>query len=145
MPTISPVTSVIAAFGLFAGAFGGAVLVPEPKDPPFLIVHDLAYDAGYVTAKRTIVREGVADWRVTIASEDRGAPYCQTIPGQNRDEGWSIYKPAGTAVTTFTLDVWVGDPGCDDRLEPGPHQMFVTWTPRDKTEPVTASIDFVKG
>ena len=40
----------------------------------------------------------------------------------------------------MTYDVWVGDPGCLERLSaaPGVYREHITWTPRDGGLPVTA-------
>jgi hypothetical protein len=132
----------IAAIGVAAQAtlFGVGALIDEPK---YMTVHKMTVLGPDVEVERTIHRKAIADWRVTVVSALREGPSCQTVPGSNRDEGWSLYSP-GHGGAAMSLDLWAGDPGCFDRLDPGDYHMFVTWTPRDGTPPVVARADFKK-
>jgi hypothetical protein len=126
---------------------GIALLVTNPlyPDETFLTVHQMRYSDGQVYATRTVHGDvTVADWRVTIVGEDRHAPYCQTVPGTDINEGWSIYNYSEASETSWPLDIWVGDAGCADRLTEGNYTMFVTWTPRDGTPTVHAATKFTR-
>lgn len=134
----------------FLGAVGAATLGLSYVagvalfELPFLTVHDISYTDGIVYADRTVNHSTVGDWRVTIVQEDRDGPTCNTIPGPDIHQGWSPYSENPRAVRTFPLDVWVGDPGCLERLQKGePHHMFMNWTPRDDSDPVALKIEFV--
>ena len=130
--------------GVIVVGFMSLVTQAYAPQAVFMTVHSLEYEAGQITADRT-VREpsAIADWRVTVVSDDEDSPTCQTIPGGSIHEGWSRYR-AGRGLSEMSLDVWVGDPGCYDRLESGPMEMFVTWTPRDTRLPVTSYLKFNK-
>ena len=135
MVSISNVVSLAAIATVSAVA--GLSLIPDPQKP-FMDVHKMEYSDGQVFAERTVLSPvRIADWRVTVVANGVTAPSCQTVPGMDLHEGWSKYEP-GTRNSSMSLDEWVGDPGCFDRLTPGSHTMFVTWTPRDDSPPVTA-------
>ena len=109
-------------------------------------VHEMEVIGSDVHVTRTIRPDAViADWRVTVVRLDKEAPSCQTVPGPEIHQGWSPYSRSEKLPRIFPMDKWVGDEGCWERLEPGPHKMFVTWTPRDGTPPVTARHTFVIG
>lgn len=135
-----------AAFGI-----GGSATIPLPEKP-FLTVNSKSVSAeGQVVIDREInVDFVIADWRVTIVESREGSddieserPVCTTIPGTRLHEGWSDYSRQSGPVP-MSLDVWVGDPGCWDRLPPGEYKEFVTWTPRDGSPPVSHSSVFKK-
>jgi|GEM_PF-5111629 len=118
---------------------GAAALMTNPffGEDPFLRVINLEYSNGKIYVEREIPGPfTVADWRVTVVGSAQDAPYCQTVPGPKMHQGWSPYKPSPRAISDMSLDIWVGDPGCFDRLEPGEYLMLITWTPRDGREPV---------
>lgn len=118
---------------------GAAALLTNPffGEQPFLKVINLEYEDDTIYFEREIPGPiTVADWRVTVVAKERDAPYCQTIPGPEIHQGWSLYQPNPHAVADMPLDVWVGDPGCSERLEPGDYLMIITWTPRDGRQPV---------
>ena len=141
MSGFSPFTALFATVGAFAGITGGALFFPPP---PFMAVTEVTVTGEDVTAEREIFRYVVADWRVTVVSKnaDKGAPSCQTIPGYKLHEGWSDYRTSDKATRTMSLDVWVGDTGCAERLTPGDYLMFVTWTPRDGSPPIVNKTEF---
>lgn len=127
-----------------ATALGVAALlylaVPEPA---FLTVVSLEVKGARVEVERIIQEPRViADWRVTVVGAGEDAPLCSTIPGPLLDQGWSIYEPSRSYLRDMHLDEWVGDPGCYDRLQSGPHEMFITWTPRDGSQIVFARYEF---
>ena len=133
---------------IFAGssALGVSYLVAQSLfvPPAFIEVHDMTVDAGVVHVERSYNSDGplVADWRVTVVGEGRDDPSCQTVAGPALHQGWSVYEGPYRAIRNFHLDVWTGDPGCLERLDPGAYQMFVTWTPRNGSPPVTAYTEF---
>ena len=84
----------------------------------------------------------IADWRVTVIRTGETPPVCQTIPGREINQGWSIYDWFERRDQDFEMDEWVGETGCEGRLTEGQYIMFVTWTPRGPFEPVTAQTRF---
>lgn len=110
----------------------------------FLRVHEMRVSGDQVIVTRTIRREVIADWRVTVVGLTDESPSCQTVPGKKENEGWSHYKPKSKGEDVFSVDVWAWDIGCYERLTEGEYRMFVTWTPRDGTPPVTKSTGFTK-
>lgn len=129
-----------------SSALGVSFLVAQNvlAPPPFIEVHQLFVDQDTVFVERSYNVDGtaIADWRVTILGVGADAPACQTISGPEEHEGWSRYSGPQRLFRNMPLDVWVGDPGCFERLDAGEHQMFVTWTPRDGTYPVAAYAEF---
>lgn len=119
-----------------------AILFLVFPQQPFMTVYEIEVIADQVRAERAIhINKGeelVADWAVTVVHESRRSPSCQTIPGPKINEGWSVYSNGFRAERVMPFDVWVGDTGCYNRLAGGEHDMFVTWTPRDGSSPVTA-------
>lgn len=137
----SPGQIISALAALAVSASVGFIVIPEPARP-FMVVNDMRVVGDTVFIDRTIQKpRRIADWRVTVLNENSDEPFCQTVPGRGPDRGWSVYTP-GDSVKSMLLDVWVGDPGCSERLEQGRHMMFVTWTPRDGGPPVTAKAFF---
>lgn len=131
-------SNAITLPALALASFIGAVAVIPDAPQPFMTIHSMEYADGHVYVDRTVEEpHRVADWRVTVVSTEEDAPSCQTVAGPELHQGWSDYD-AGRTQNSFTLDVWVGDEGCADRLSDGEYLMFVTWTPRDDTPPVTA-------
>ena len=132
---------------LAGGAFGAAVvaafwaLLPTPA---YYKVYDMRVVGDRTIIDSRIRRDVIADWRVTVVRAGEDGPSCSTLPGPDEHQGWSHYAKRPRGETTFPIDVWVGDPGCWDRLGSGAHLMYVTWTPRDGTPPVTASTEFSK-
>lgn len=135
-------TQTIAGGALLAGLATAAI--QSLPSSAFLQVHDIEVVGPSVVAERTKRRRVVADWKVSIVGQRSDAPSCQTISGQKLDEGWSRYEQGRHQVSKMHLDVWVHDPGCYARLQPGTYEMFVTWTPRDGTRPVVAYAQFEK-
>lgn len=137
--------TVTGVFG--GGLLGGALYLMTGSlfvEPPFLDDVEVNQRADQVQAIREVTGEKtVADWRVTVFGHDVDAPYCQTIPGPKLHEGWSIYEP-GNKTTEMILDIWVGDPGCYERLTPGEYIEITTWTPRDGRASVTHRRVFTK-
>lgn len=117
---------------------------------PFMTIHALNYADGVVTTERTIqldhaeFPEGVvADWLVTVVRDNRVPPSCRTDSGPEIDQGWSVYDQFEATTQALPFDVWVGDPGCYDRLTNGVYHMHVTWTPRLRTlAPARTSMTF---
>lgn len=136
---ISHVVAVLAAM-----PFGYLGLGSVFGEPAFLEVHDLRVVDETVFVERSYNANGteIADWRVTILGEDQDAPFCQTIAGPEEHQGWSRYYGPDSAERNMHLDIWTGDTGCSSRLTPGRYQMFVTWTPRNGSSPVTAYAEF---
>ena len=135
--------TAIGAIAFAVWALGASIL----GEPPFLRVVEMRAVQGgeYVYVKRVISGpDGIADWRVTVVAKTDTAPSCATIPGPNLHEGWSDYQTNEAYERTVPLDKWVGDPGCFERLKPGPHTEYVTWTPRDGRDPVTHKRTFTK-
>ena len=133
-------------FGLIAAASLGLSFSVGSYlfEQPFLTVHEISYVDGTIYADRTVNRSVVGDWRVTIVQEDRDGPTCNTIPGTDIHEGWSPYSASPRQVRSFSLDVWVNDTGCLERLEKGSeHHMFMSWSPRDDSDPVAYKLNFV--
>lgn len=124
------------------GVAGLIALAWPPQ--PFLTVHSLEVAGQEVWADRTLNFDGrtIADWRVTIVPLDRESPICQTIPGPDLHEGWSVYDGGQNGLRHWSVDVWVGDEGCQSRLIEAEYDMFVTWTPRDGSPPVVSHIVF---
>lgn len=124
---------------------GVALIATNPifTEPAFMTVNGMRYDQGQIYVDRSVnVPRTVADWRVTIVGSDRNAPFCQTQAGPDIDQGWSVYQESMQGERQMPLDQWVGDAGCADRLTAGEYTMIVTWTPRDGTDPVVATLDF---
>jgi hypothetical protein len=133
--------SLMIGGAIFAGINGASDLFLGPER--FMEVGSVEYSNGIVSAERIIhVDRIVADWRVTIVGVEQDAPLCQTVPGAALHHGWSIYRGNDPIHTEMSLDDWVGDSGCADRLENGEHMMFITWTPRDGSEPVSTITTF---
>lgn len=140
----------MSAAGIVGAGFAAilAALIPDPK---FMTVHRITVDpvSGAVTAERSIHRDAVSDWSVTIVPDATqalapGAPTCQTRAGPNLHEGWSNYSQSKRALRVLSMDDWVWDSGCWDRLPAGQHHMWITWTPRDETPAVTGHWLFEK-
>lgn len=129
----------------------GSFVIPPPEHK-FLTVHEIAQDGPQVVATRTVhgaLQGGeavpvLADWRVVVFLEDRPSPMCQTIPGNELHQGWSEYDPSPKRDRDMHLDVWVGDPGCYDRLPSGEYREHTSWTPRDGSAPVYFKRSFTK-
>ena len=128
---------------ILAGLFklGGAV-----TEPQFMTVESMSFHDGrvYVTSQIN-ANYVIADWQVAVVSSEAEAPSCSTKKGPNLHEGWSAYKVRPMSSVDFSLDVWVNDVGCLERLIASgytEYKMFVTWTPRDGSEPVTAKTEF---
>lgn len=111
---------------------------------PFMTVYEMTVVQDRVRVDRQISGDMAvpADWLVTVVSKTQDAPSCQTVTGPELHQGWSVYKPSERAVTAFSLDEWVGDPGCYKGLIAGAYHMFVTWTPRNDRLPVSAHTTF---
>lgn len=128
--------------------FGAVTLLVQSFDVPsypYMQVYDMEVTGETVTVDRRIERELIADWRVTVVKDKVDGPSCATRPGPEEHEGWSRYVPSERSSRTMSMDIWVGDEGCWERLIPGNYVMHVTWTPRDGSEPVTAREAFTKG
>jgi hypothetical protein len=126
---------------------GMATIVTNPllPDPKFLRVVSIEQVGSDVKVDRIISGPNtVADWRVTVVGHGHDAPYCQTIPGRKMHQGWSDYVAGHEAGKTMSLDVWVADTGCYQRLTSGVYTELTTWTPRDGREPVTYRRKFTK-
>ena len=137
---VTPGTVIAAGLGLAMPLVFGAYT----QVIPFMKVHRVVFADGQVTAVRTIRRDMRADWVVTIVGVAADDPACRTIPDNDGNVGWSDYKAKwNRQVRTMPLDQWVGDPGCLERLTPGVYPMFVTWTPRDGTRPVSTGTQIV--
>lgn len=123
----------------FAGALQVAIssITPTAK---FMTVHSVDMIGDQVQTIRSVHVRGpgevVADWSVVVVGEDMDAPSCATIHGPSLHEGWSRYKDKSRSPSTMSLDVWVNDPGCYERLRTGDYKMHHTWTPRDGSPPV---------
>lgn len=139
-------TTAIIGSGLAFLVTSGLVLFPEQETPqPFMTVHQITQDeAGTITPDRTVYFSATADWMVTVVGPSGDEPVCQTLRGPILHQGWSDYHP-NTKSNPMPLDVWVGDAGCWDRLEPGDYTEYVTWTPRDGSLPVAYQREFTKG
>lgn len=136
-------SNMVVGAVMVAGALQLAVSALVPR-VDFLTVHDIHYENnGVILADRTINRGVVADWRVTVVPDDRDGPICNTVPGSGIHEGWSAYQRSPRTVRRFTIDEWVGDPGCYERLNKGElYGMYVAWTPRGEDGPVSYKITF---
>lgn len=119
---------------------------------PFMTVDSLTYLDGMITTNRQInldesmFPEGVvADWMVTVVREDRRPPSCQTQPGTEINQGWSIYDQFEPTTQTMSLDLWVWHEGCYEKLsDGGVYHMYVVWIPRNPLlMPARASLTFV--
>ena len=157
----SPFSYLMAACALCAGTLGGLYAFPG-QERYFMTVHDVRQVGDKVepvrtihgTATRPYGQSVIADWRVTVvpvhatlntaADLAKGAPTCQTIPGPNLHDGWSRYTPDTGDAQAMHFDVWVGDPGCWDRLPAGQYVEYTTWTPRDGSRPVWWKREFTK-
>lgn len=129
--------------GILAGT---AYLMTGPlfPEPEFLNVIEITQVGDQVGVSRIVNgQKTVADWRVTVVGVGVDAPYCQTTPGPEMHQGWSPYAP-GRGRIEMSLDVWVGDTGCFERLVPGDYIEITTWTPRDGRKPVTHRRTFTK-
>jgi len=138
-------TSSLAAMVMGGAAFVGLSNFADLMlgHEQFMRVNSIAYENGKIYTDRTIyANRMVADWNVTIVGETRNAPFCKTIAGDGIDQGWSIYSRDKRKTSVLTLDEWVGDDGCADRLTAGQYSMFVTWVPRDGGPPVSATLHF---
>lgn len=113
-------------------------------EQPFMRVHKMEVEGREVIVDRSYPRSGrtVADWSVVVVRRDGDSPSCVTKHGLELHQGWSVYDGGTGAEEAFPLDFWANDEGCADRLEPGEYEMFVTWTPRDGSDPVTARTEF---
>ena len=136
-------TYASAAVGCLAIGFTLTVSVlPEKR---FLTVYDMRVVGDTVYAERSInVPYVVADWSVVVVPFDVESPSCKTIPGREVHEGWSPYRSSTRKEMAFKIDEWIWDHGCYERLGDGGHEMFVTWSPRDGSPPVTAYTTFTK-
>lgn len=130
---------------ILSGLTFGLVAVGIWPEAPFLEVEGMDYVGGRVVVTRQINEPNtIADWRVTVVSAEGKAPSCATIPGDLEHEGWSEYTAQPMSENDFSIDVWVGDKGCLERLVAGDYNMYVTWTPRDGRSPVTAKTSFTR-
>lgn len=110
---------------------------------PFMAVEKMTVsDDLKVTASRQVYRDAVAEWDVVVVGKAREAPACRTIPGEGKHEGWSPYEKDQKRELSFSLDDWVFDPGCADRLTPGQYKMSVIWKPRDGSPVIEAETTF---
>lgn len=123
----------------------------EAAARPFMNVRSMTYANGNVTVERILnldeiaFPEGVvADWNVTVVRDNRIPPSCRTQPGDQIDQGWSIYDQFEPTVQTLPFDVWVGHPGCYDTIVDGAtYHMHTVWTPRNPAlAPATFSMSF---
>lgn len=130
-------TNTVLGAAFVAGSMQIAITVALPEEK-FLAVHSVDYSDGHVTADRTLRWETVADWHVTLVSSMDDAPVCQTIHGAGHHEGWSKYSALGRSESSMHLDIWVGAPGCLERLKssPGEYSQYITWAPRDDSPAV---------
>lgn len=127
-------TALVMVFGVFTATA-----------PPFLKVDGFDIRGEQVTVTRTVHGKGiVADWRVIIVKSGAPNPVCQTKAGPNMHQGWSVYSSKDSATQTFTIDDWVGDAGCYDRMPAGEYTQYVTWTPRGPEQPVRFTYTFKK-
>lgn len=109
---------------------------------PFMSISELDVIGSNVRSVRQIREpDRISDWQVLVFELDGNAPLCETFSGPEEGQGWSYYE-AGYYERLMTLDDWVGDEGCYDRLEPGIYGMSVTWTPRDSSPAVNAYTEF---
>lgn len=135
----------VLAVALITTSIAVSILRDPYSQRPFMRVESITVDDGVVTAIRDITAQGdpiVADWTVVVVPVNAQEPVCQTVPGQNLDQGWSIYRQMAPRESTMSLDDWVGDPGCWAELGNGLHDMFVTWSPRAEYSPVRYHIQF---
>lgn len=120
------------------GATAGAMLLAVNyalPEPAFIAVRELSVSNGYVTLDRAIRRPDViADFQVVVVDEATGLAVCHGT-------GWAEFETDESRVKTFTLDDYVGDPGCWERLS-GEYTMYTTWSPRDGRRPVQNTTDF---
>lgn len=132
----------LASLSLTAAVAGGVAFIPEPPTRPFMTVHSVTIGDDFrVYSDRTVDYPVIAEWMVAVVPEDQDGPSCRTIPGSKEGEGWNDYV-VGRHVTDWTIDKWVGDPGCESRLEDEKYRMFITWTPHDGTPPASYSLEF---
>ena len=113
---------------LIGAVFVGAAL----PDADFMRVSRMEYDNGVVQFERTISRNQVADWSVTVVEGD-GPDVCH-------GGGSAAYTKSEPEIQPMPLDVFVGDT-CD--LIPGKtYTIYAHWVPRDGGPTVSKSQTF---
>jgi len=138
-------TSQLVAGGALLLTVGQVALTAIlPERLPFMTVHSVEVAGGQVVADREYWRNEptIADWTVTVVSDDGDTPSCSTVTGPELHQGWSKYSGRSRSDSAMHIDVWVNDVGCAARLSEGRYFMSMTWTPRDGTKPVTEQIFF---
>lgn len=123
------------SFAVTAAALAaGSTFLPERS---FIQIRELTYSDGIVTFDRAISGGKTrAVWTAQVFNSD-GDLECS-------GGGVSDYEPTENRRKLFPLDVWVGDPGCFDRLSPGGHKSLVTWIPLSEKKTVSADFAFEK-
>lgn len=114
--------------GITAGIMllGVNYVMPEPA---FISIRELSYSGGYITLDRAIrPPDVIADFQVVVTSEETGITVCHGT-------GWAEFETDESRRKVFTLDDYVGDPGCLSRLD-GSYTIYTTWAPRDGRRPV---------
>lgn len=142
-------TGTLLATGAGAAFFIVVNVVTDvivPPAVPFMEVDSMTFRDGRVYVQSQInVDYVIADWQVAVVSTESDKPSCSTKKGPKIHEGWSPYTEREMSGIDFTLDVWVNDVGCLERLQASgynEYKMFVTWTPRDGSRPVIAKTEF---
>jgi len=92
----------------------------------FFDVHAVSYDAArnVVVQDRTVSVEMHADWRASVfhLADGRWALVCS-------GGGGDFPYHRGRLAAAMSLDVWVGDPGCQARMDPGDvYRLSASWT-----------------
>lgn len=103
---------------------GSGILQAVLPGPAPIIIHDLEYENGHVTQKRTVTsKDGVffAQWRAEVVDYETNAPVIACTGAGS----WNY--SAGYAEPVFTLADWTGNPACDVDDLPTSFYLRATW------------------
>ena len=77
----------------------------------------------------------IADYTVILVPKGDDAPICE-------GHGWAEYTPDESKTKRMSIDLFVGDHGCEKRLAPGVYVGRAYWVPRDRRHAKAAEFLF---
>lgn len=125
------VTGPVSA-ALFGVAIAQGVFFVSVKSTEFMNDVVIYQDGPEIVFSRSIhPPQTIADYTVIVVQKGDNAPFCE-------GHGWAEYTPEESTTKRMSIDVFVGDDGCQDRLAPGEYVGRAYWVPRDGRDAVTA-------